>query len=171
MHGRCSSHNTCDANSIFGKYVSLKRITSSTIDHSSKLARVIRLRRHTSYFVRALSLRVFSASASRQSSGLFHVHMAQSTRMCAGLRCHSMGSRAVGRSLGLAQVAKKTHAFNATSAAPLRVTCMANQRRVAKVQQQMRREISNMMQTDKVSPGKSWPGRLLRQWRASSIKP
>ena len=73
--------------------------------------------------------------------------------------------------MGLAQVAKKTHAFNATSAAPLRVTCMANQRRVAKVQQQMRREISNMMQTDKVSPGKNWPGRLLRQWRASSIKP
>ena len=111
-----------------------------------------------------MSLRVFSAPASRQSSGLFHVHMAQSTRMCAGLRCNSMGSRAVGRSLGRAQVAKKTHAFIATSAAPLRVTCMANQRRVAKVQQQMRREISNMMQTDKVSPGKSWPGRLLRRW-------
>ena len=123
------------------------------------------------HFVRALSLRVFSAPASRQSSGLFHVHMAQSTRMCAGLRCNSMGSRAVGRSLGRAQVAKKTPAFIATSAAPLRVTCMANQRRVAKVQQQMRREISNMMQTDKVSPGKSWPGRLLRRWRASSIKP
>ena len=127
--------------------------------------------RQPSYFVRALSLRVFSAPASRQSSGLFHVHMAQFTRMCAGLRCNSMGSRAVGRSLGRAQVAKKTHAFSATSAAPLRVTCMANQRRVAKVQQQMRREISNMMQTDKVSPGKSWPGRLLRRWRASSFKP
>ena len=53
-----------------------------------------------------MSLRVFSAPASRQSSGLFHVHMAQSTRMCAGLRCNSMGSRAVGRSLGRAQVAK-----------------------------------------------------------------
>ena len=63
--------------------------------------------RQPSYFVRALSLRVFSAPASRQSSGLFHVHMAQSTRMCAGLRCNSMGSRAVGRSLGRAQVAKK----------------------------------------------------------------
>ena len=32
---------------------------------------------------------------------------------------------------------------------PLRVVC-ANPRRVAKVQQQMRREISNMLQTDKV---------------------
>lgn len=37
-----------------------------------------------------------------------------------------------------------------TTATPLRVTCMANPRRVAKVQQQMRREISNMLQMDKV---------------------
>lgn len=167
---RSVRHNTCD-NSSFGKYFLLNTCSTSTA--AWRRLRVIRPGGTTSYhyFVRALSLRVFSAPASRQSSGLFHVHMAQSTRMCAGLRCNSMGSRAVGRSLGRAQVAKKTHAFIATSAAPLRVTCMANQRRVAKVQQQMRREISNMMQTDKVSPGKSWPGRLLRRWRASSIKP
>ena len=49
---------------------------------------------------------------------------------------------------------KKTHAISQTSAprtaiTPLRVEC-ANPRRVQKVQQQMRREISNMLQTDKV---------------------
>jgi hypothetical protein len=49
---------------------------------------------------------------------------------------------------------KKTHAISHTSAprtavTPLRVEC-ANPRRVQKVQQQMRREISNMLQTDKV---------------------
>ena len=49
---------------------------------------------------------------------------------------------------------KKTHATSQTSApcptvTPLRVVC-ANPRRVQKVQQQMRREISNMLQTDKV---------------------
>lgn len=115
-----------------------------------------------------MSLRVFSAPAS-QSSGVRHARMVQSPRMCAGLTCGSIGSRAAGRSSGRAAfVAKKTHALNATSAAPLRVTCMANQRRVAKVQQQMRREISNMMQTDKVSPPHGWCRRLFRQWHASS---
>ena len=49
---------------------------------------------------------------------------------------------------------QKTHAVGAgagpaTVVTPLRVVC-ANPRRVAKVQQQMRREISNMLQTDKV---------------------
>ena len=49
---------------------------------------------------------------------------------------------------------EKTHAISQTSAprtavTPLRVEC-ANPRRVQKVQQQMRREISNMLQTDKV---------------------
>ena len=35
------------------------------------------------------------------------------------------------------------------------VVCMANPRRVAKVQQQMRREISNMMQTDQARASQS----------------
>ena len=85
-------------------------------------------------------------------------NMSQTSRMCAGLQRgpveaqRSLGSRAptpfrVGGG-------KKTHAVGAgagpaTVVTPLRVVC-ANPRRVAKVQQQMRREISNMLQTDKV---------------------
>jgi len=57
-----------------------------------------------------------------------------------------------------------SHSPPSTIATPLRVLC-ANPRRVAKVQQQMRREISNMLQTDKVSlpsATNKWTGVLLR---------
>lgn len=102
--------------------------------------------------VGVLSSTVQPLGAAARGSG-----MSQTPRMCAGLRrgpveAHrSFGSRAptpfrVGGG-------KKTHAVGgagpATVVTPLRVVC-ANPRRVAKVQQQMRREISNMLQTDKV---------------------
>mmetsp|Transcript_15791 Transcript_15791/g.38436 ORF Transcript_15791/g.38436 Transcript_15791/m.38436 type:complete len:318 (+) Transcript_15791:218-1171(+) len=46
-------------------------------------------------------------------------------------------------------LSSKSTPWGSTVASPLRVTCMANPRRVAKVQQQMRREISTMLQEDK----------------------
>ena len=146
-------------------------MTSSTIDHSSKLARVIRLRRHHVILREgAVPARFFPHQRRVSRRGCF-TSTWRSPPACAP------GSDAIAWVPGLWGARWVSHRLqikrtrSMTSAAPLRVTCMANQRRVAKVQQQMRREISNMMQTDKVSPGKSWPGRLLRQWRASSIKP
>jgi hypothetical protein len=79
------------------------------------------------------------------------------TRMCAGLGAaagprRSSTSSCVLSSFRGTRVHSKARALSApssTTAMPLRVEC-ANPRRVAKVQQQMRREISTMLQTDKV---------------------
>ena len=77
-------------------------------------------------------------------------------RMCAGLPGAGGARRSLlCPSLAVALGGKgcKTHAVKSgtsTRMTPLRVRCMANPRRVAKVQQQMRREISSMLQMDKV---------------------
>ncbi len=84
-----------------------------------------------------------SSLVSRSGAGTY-LHRSAALRVSS--MCPALAPFRVGR--------KKTHFISQTRApcttvTPLRVVC-ANPRRVQKVQQQMRREISNMLQTDKV---------------------
>lgn len=101
-----------------------------------------------------------SSMAATRSRTVVAVAARGVNRMCAGLRLADGGvvlrpwrSSSSSSSLLSSIRIHKTHDKSVLpiTATPLRVTCMANPRRVAKVQQQMRREISNMLQTDKVS--------------------
>lgn len=98
-----------------------------------------------------------SSMAATRSRTVVAVAARGVNRMCAGLADGGVArpwrSSSSSSSLLSSIRSHKTHDKSVLpiTATPLRVTCMANPRRVAKVQQQMRREISNMLQTDKVS--------------------
>ena len=97
----------------------------------------------------AFSSAVALCGAVRRSDGdRRDCRMAQTPRTCAGFgSCPSLAAPLRGRTTQSAPQRSTSTAIGS----PLLVTCMANPRRVAKVQQQMRREISSMLQTDKVS--------------------
>mmetsp|Transcript_34211 Transcript_34211/g.54823 ORF Transcript_34211/g.54823 Transcript_34211/m.54823 type:complete len:303 (+) Transcript_34211:99-1007(+) len=107
------------------------------------------------------TLSTFASAAARPRTAAAAVAARGEMRACAGVTRRVDSAAAPRRfpssvcpPVALALRGKNLHShavrgLPSTTAAPLHVTCMANPRRVSKVSQQMRREISNMLQTDK----------------------